>query len=342
MDLDGLRRCSRGIEEGEIRTVAVDTPEPSPFSHEILNANPYAYLDDAPLEERRARAVQMRRTLRTDVADGAGAARSGGDRAGGGRSVAGGARCRRTARCAADAGDPAGRARNGQPFFAELVACAAGHARWTAASGSRPNGSTWCGAPVPMRDIAPAIAAPPLSRALPESREALRGGDPARLVRIAVPVDALPNWRDDLALPAGHVEIALAQLEAEGQILRGRVYSRRDGEIEWCAPAAAGAHTPADDRAAAARDRAGHHGAASRVRRALAARGARHATARRRWRVAGDPAIAGSGMGGGRVGDRGASPAHRELRSGAAGRALPVGRSDVGAALAASGVRARD
>jgi ATP-dependent Lhr-like helicase len=43
--------------------VAIDTPEPSPFSHEILNANPYAYLDDAPLEERRARAVQMRRTL---------------------------------------------------------------------------------------------------------------------------------------------------------------------------------------------------------------------------------------------------------------------------------------
>jgi ATP-dependent Lhr-like helicase len=43
--------------------VAVDTPVPSQFSHEILNANPYAYLDDAPLEERRARAVEMRRIL---------------------------------------------------------------------------------------------------------------------------------------------------------------------------------------------------------------------------------------------------------------------------------------
>ena len=41
----------------------MDTPVPSQFSHEILNANPYAYLDDAPLEERRARAVQMRRIL---------------------------------------------------------------------------------------------------------------------------------------------------------------------------------------------------------------------------------------------------------------------------------------
>ena len=47
--------------------MAIDTPEPSPFSHEILNANPYAYLDDAPLEERRARAVQMRRTIGPDA-----------------------------------------------------------------------------------------------------------------------------------------------------------------------------------------------------------------------------------------------------------------------------------
>ena len=39
------------------------TTEPSPLSHEILNSAPYAYLDDAPLEERRSRAVQLRRTL---------------------------------------------------------------------------------------------------------------------------------------------------------------------------------------------------------------------------------------------------------------------------------------
>ena len=46
-----------------IRFVACDTREPSPFSHERLNANPYAFLDDAPLEERRARAVATRRSL---------------------------------------------------------------------------------------------------------------------------------------------------------------------------------------------------------------------------------------------------------------------------------------
>ncbi|MGH7935418.1 MAG: DEAD/DEAH box helicase, partial [Chthoniobacterales bacterium] len=67
MDLDGLRRVLEGIRSGAIRTIAVDTPVPSQFSHEILNANPYAYLDDAPLEERRARAVSLRQMLPQSV-----------------------------------------------------------------------------------------------------------------------------------------------------------------------------------------------------------------------------------------------------------------------------------
>src|SRR5205807_5865925 len=67
MDLDGLKNLLRGISDGSIRLLAVDTPVPSQFSHEILNAAPYAYLDDAPLEERRARAVEMRHTLPDSV-----------------------------------------------------------------------------------------------------------------------------------------------------------------------------------------------------------------------------------------------------------------------------------
>ncbi|HMD06782.1 MAG TPA: DEAD/DEAH box helicase [Candidatus Acidoferrum sp.] len=63
MDIEGLERVLHGIANGSITCLAVDTPQPSQFSHEILNANPYAYLDDAPLEERRARAVEMRRVL---------------------------------------------------------------------------------------------------------------------------------------------------------------------------------------------------------------------------------------------------------------------------------------
>ena len=63
MDTERLRGILVRIESGEIRLHARDTTEPSPFSHEILNAKPYAFLDDAPLEERRARAVSLRRTL---------------------------------------------------------------------------------------------------------------------------------------------------------------------------------------------------------------------------------------------------------------------------------------
>ena len=67
LDVDTLVRVLQDIEQGAIRCVSVDTPVPSQFSHEILNANPYAYLDDAPLEERRARAVEMRRVLPESV-----------------------------------------------------------------------------------------------------------------------------------------------------------------------------------------------------------------------------------------------------------------------------------
>ena len=63
LDIEGLERVLGDITGGRITCLAVDTPMPSQFSHEILNANPYAYLDDAPLEERRARAVEMRRIL---------------------------------------------------------------------------------------------------------------------------------------------------------------------------------------------------------------------------------------------------------------------------------------
>jgi ATP-dependent helicase Lhr and Lhr-like helicase len=63
MDTDRLRGLLERMERGEIRLHARDVTEPSPFSHEVLNAKPYAFLDDAPLEERRARAVSLRRTL---------------------------------------------------------------------------------------------------------------------------------------------------------------------------------------------------------------------------------------------------------------------------------------
>lgn len=57
MDSPGFRRLLKRIETGEVRTPAIDSASPSPLAHEIINARPYAFLDDAPLEERRTRAV---------------------------------------------------------------------------------------------------------------------------------------------------------------------------------------------------------------------------------------------------------------------------------------------
>jgi ATP-dependent Lhr-like helicase len=68
-DVRGLESLLAAIESGGARMRCVDTVEPSPFAHEILNARPYAFLDDAPLEERRTRAVAMRHALPADARD---------------------------------------------------------------------------------------------------------------------------------------------------------------------------------------------------------------------------------------------------------------------------------
>jgi ATP-dependent Lhr-like helicase len=73
MDLDGLVAVLRRIHDGTIRCIARDLPEPSPLASEILNAKPYAFLDDAPLEERRTQAVYTRRALEPSSADDLGA-----------------------------------------------------------------------------------------------------------------------------------------------------------------------------------------------------------------------------------------------------------------------------
>jgi ATP-dependent helicase Lhr and Lhr-like helicase len=68
MDIEGLERLLRRIESGEIRIVSRDLTEPSPLALEVLSARPYAYLDDAPLEERRTQAVMGRRWLAPEAA----------------------------------------------------------------------------------------------------------------------------------------------------------------------------------------------------------------------------------------------------------------------------------
>jgi ATP-dependent Lhr-like helicase len=72
MDLEGLLEVLRSMKDGSIRCLAVDTPAPSQFAHELMNANPYAFLDEAGLEERRTRAVSLRSEIPASVLERAG------------------------------------------------------------------------------------------------------------------------------------------------------------------------------------------------------------------------------------------------------------------------------
>jgi len=69
MDVDALEALFASVAEGRVRVHGCDTTEPSPLSHEILNGRPYTFLDDAPLEERRTRALTLRRGLPEDARD---------------------------------------------------------------------------------------------------------------------------------------------------------------------------------------------------------------------------------------------------------------------------------
>ncbi len=68
MDISGLERLVARLEAGEIRVVACDLTQPSPLALEVLSARPYAFLDDAPLEERRTQAVMARRWMAPESA----------------------------------------------------------------------------------------------------------------------------------------------------------------------------------------------------------------------------------------------------------------------------------
>jgi ATP-dependent Lhr-like helicase len=68
MDIIGLERLLARLEAGVVRVVACDLTQPSPLALEVLSARPYAFLDDAPLEERRTQAVMARRWMAPESA----------------------------------------------------------------------------------------------------------------------------------------------------------------------------------------------------------------------------------------------------------------------------------
>ncbi len=231
MDLDGLIGVLGRIEAGAIRTVAVDTPEPSPFCHEILNANPYAYLDDAPLEERRARAVTLRRTTRTD-GDGTGIL-----------DAAAIAEVAETSwplvRDADELHDalatlivlpPVGA---WSAWFEELVA-----ARRATALAHGAEGLWTCAERLALARIAfpgvaatPEIAAVASTHALPETREAAFAEVLRGWLESSGPL-TVSGLASQFAVDETLVTSALLQLEAEGQVLHGRFSGGKDEE--WC------------------------------------------------------------------------------------------------------------
>src|SRR5687767_3816751 len=234
MDLDGLKQLIENIGSGALKTVAIDTPEPSPFSHEILNANPYAYLDDAPLEERRARAVQMRRTIGPDTA-GVGALDPGAI-----AEVA--AESFPVARDAEELHDAlltlvvVPPVRDWEEFFRMLresrratVVSAGGANFWVAAERLKSARLLY-----PDSTIAPDIGdydRTPTSDQESAATETLRGW----LESSGPQTQSTLSQR--FALPTEVMEAALLRLEAEGQILRGRFTASaaaHGSEIEWC------------------------------------------------------------------------------------------------------------
>lgn len=249
LDLARLRAILEGIRAGRIRTVARELPVPSPFAHKILAAWDYAFLDDAPREERRSRTVQTHRGILEELA--------------GQQALDGTLDAEVAARVAAEVGRRAAgsRARDrgelvellkemGPLTARELVERADGDAAvWLqelAAQGLVVLGRRGEGEPVWV-----AVETLPLVRAayleleveaqaeVPASllgmswgreaairelaRRRLRGSGPVSEAELAV----------RLALPRSEVRQALAALEAEGVVFQGR-FVEGDPEVRWC------------------------------------------------------------------------------------------------------------
>ncbi|HLB82812.1 MAG TPA: DEAD/DEAH box helicase [Gemmatimonadales bacterium] len=238
MDFPGLKRVLEEMEAGRCQLVARDTTEPSPLSHEVINAKPYAFLDDAPLEERRTQAVITRRGLDVKTAEELGRldqaaidrvrdeawpdARSA-DELHDALLVTG-------ALTSAECG-----VRNAewQGWFDQLAQ--AGRATtllheprlWVATERV-----PLVAAVFPGVRCEPAVVAPERDRAKTWSREdALRELVRGRL-EVVGPITAA-GIAAALGVPQGDVDFALGALEHEGFVLRGR-FTPGVAQLEWC------------------------------------------------------------------------------------------------------------
>ncbi len=238
LDTEGWLALLARIEAGEIELIARDLPAPSPLAAEILNAKPYAFLDDAPLEERRTQAVLARRWTDPESADDLGALDA--DAIAAVREQAWPAvrdadEVHDALTSLACVSDEEARAHHG--WLAALTKLAA--ARRVAALRLADGRALWLGAERvaclralhPEARLEPALAAPERggtpwtadTALLDVIRARLTGFGPLPAAAIAAP----------LGLPQAAVEAALVALESEGYVMRGRFTPGALAE-EWC------------------------------------------------------------------------------------------------------------
>jgi ATP-dependent Lhr-like helicase len=242
MDIQALEALLGRIRAGDLELVARDVPEPSPMAHEILNARPYAFLDDAPAEERRTLAVSTRRNLEYSADDFA--------------ALDPEAIARVRAEAWPDPRDrdevhdaldwlglvTAREAAEWGQWLAELegerratLATAGPVAFWVAAERLPEARAVW-----PGLALRAPIEAPARQAAIDwDVREALTSLLRGRVEGLG-PV-TIASVAADLGLDPGRVEAAMIGLETEGAVLRGRftpggsgAAERGEAPIEWC------------------------------------------------------------------------------------------------------------
>ena len=257
MDVEGLEALVARLAGGEIRVVARDLTEPSPLAAEVLDARPYAFLDDAPLEERRTRAVSMRRGLDPESAADIGrldpeaiervreeawpeAATP--DELHDALVVLGFATAAEgvAGRLAASMADAARRLANGErPGWSAHFDALVASGRATRFRPPRGGPVLWCAAErlaLLEAALGAGRADPPL--VLPEELRAAPGRDAALVELLRARLGCLgpataARLARDLGLAPVDVEVALVALEAEGCVLRGR-FTEDAASIEWC------------------------------------------------------------------------------------------------------------
>jgi ATP-dependent Lhr-like helicase len=234
MDVERLEQLVGDFHDGTVATHFVDSTEPSPLAHEILSGRPYTFLDDAPLEERRTRAVKLRRGLPVEARE---LARLDPEAI---------ARVREQAQ--PEPRDPdelhdlllqsvvlrpewswrrhlealveAGRA---------TIASLGLESVWVATERRGAVAVAWDGARfTPDLDLPQELRVEPALEPEEVVADALRGH-----LDQCGPIDA-PGLATRLVLPLPRVEAGLTQLEAEGFVLRGAFEDGR-GDVQWCA-----------------------------------------------------------------------------------------------------------